>query len=1071
MPLSFAQQRLWFIDKLEPGNVAYNLPFGLWFKGVINIPVLEYSLNEVIRRHEVLRTSFSARNGVPVQQIHDQAHVPVKLVDLRDAPEIDRDQKVECLVREEAERPFNLAEGPLLRMQLVWLAEEQYMLLGNIHHIISDGWSINIMLREISELYGSYLQGAAAMLPALPIQYADFAVEQQAWFEKGLFNEQLDYWKKQLAGVPLLDLPTDRMRPAVRSHRGGAVRFRFSDHLAARVTMFCRQERATLFMTLLAVFQVLLSRYTGESDIPVGTAIANRNAKDIRGLIGLFANTLVLRTDLDGSPTFREVLQRVQGTALEAYRNQDIPFDKLVQEIQPQRDLSWTPLFQVLMLLQSVEQEKVIDMPGLELQKYAPVSPAAKFDLTLQILHSTAETAGELSYSSELFDAQTAQRIVTHFELLLHQAVQNPACKISDLSLVTEAEQQELLRNRNQTKSPYPSQSVAEMFEQQAARMPDSPALEHDARQITYGELNRQANSLAHFLQNLGAGPETLIGVCLERGLDMVVALLGILKAGAAYVPLDPGYPRERLQYMVEDSRPAVVLTQEGLNDPWDFCRGRLVRMDRDWDLIARESQDNPERKSGLDNLAYVIYTSGSTGRPKGVEVSARALSNFICAMQEKPGIDSRDVMLAATPLSFDIAGLEIYLPLSVGARIRILSRSAGTNGVRLAKELTNGITMVQATPASWQIALETGWEGNHQLKVLCGGEALSVDLAKKLLSRSGSLWNMYGPTETTVWSLVEEIGGCGGDAISIGRPIANTAVYVLDSGMQPVPTGVRGELYLGGDGLARGYRGRPDLTAERFLPDPFGAAGGSRLYRTGDVVRWRNDATIEFLGRSDHQVKVLGHRIELGEIEAAITEAGDIARAAVIAHEDSPGAKRLVAYIVPVLNRTSEVSVDRLRTLLRQKLPGYMVPSEFIIVTELPLSPAGKVNRRALPKPSSFKRPVGNPASNATTSLQKRIAAIWSEVLYADNVGVDDNFFDLGGDSLRTVRVHNRLLETLQLNIELVDLFKFPTVRSLAEHLESNRDIAVPAIESRTAAMNAGRQRLRQQLAHRALR
>lgn len=1062
LPLSFAQQRLWFMEKLEPGNVAYNLPFGLWFTGQLDVKALEFSLDQVVRRHETLRTSFSARHGEAIQIIHDAAPVLVRVMDLREMPQPEREQKLESLVREDAERPFNLEQAPLLRVQLVRVAEEQCLLLGNMHHIISDGWSIGILLREISRFYSDFLFGSVTELPALPVQYSEFAASQHEWLKSEIYSRQLEYWKNQLAGIPLLDFPTDRPRPAVRSHKGGCVSLRLSDALADQLKALCRQEKVTLFMALLAAFQAVLSRYTGESDVPVGTAIANRNSKELRGLIGFFANTLVMRASLDGNPAFREILRRVQGTALTAYRNQDVPFDKLVQELQPARDLSRTPLFQVMLLLQNVDQ--TMEMPGVRLEKFTSVTPAAKFDLTLQVLQSAAGIDGELSYSSELFEARTAGRVVRHFQTLLESAAKNPDCALSDLCMLTETDRQELLYRRNETSRDLLPHSMADIFEFQAEQTPAAIAVEHEQAKLTYFELNRQANSLAHYLKKLGAGPETLVGICLERGLDMVIGLLAIMKAGAAYVPLDPGYPRERLRYMVEDSTPAVLLTQESIEHPWDFYRGRAVRIEKDRAWIEREAQNNPERAGAPESLCYVIYTSGSTGKPKGVQITNRALTNFIFAMRERPGIAPEDVLLAETPISFDIAGLEIYLPLSVGARIRILGRTAGANGVLFARELAEGVTMVQATPASWQIALETGYTGNNQLKVLCGGEALSAELARKLISRSGSVWNMYGPTETTIWSLVEELKSA--EAISIGRPILNTTIYVLDSRLHPVPEGVAGELYIGGHGLARGYWRRQDLTAERFLPDPFSLEIGGRMYRTGDLVRWRNDATLEFLGRTDHQVKVFGHRVELGEVEAAIAELDGVAQAAVIAHEDGAGEKRLVAYVVPALKGTEPVSIERLRASLKQKLPAYMVPSGFILLEKLPLSPAGKVNRHALPKPTASAKPE-NYFPDATTSLQKEIAALWCAVLDIDSVGIDDNFFDVGGDSFRSLRLHNLMVQSLNLKIDLMELFKSPTVRAIAEYLEQRPDCVLPGVPLKPA-LNAGKQRLRKQLVHR---
>jgi amino acid adenylation domain-containing protein len=1067
-PLSFAQQRLWFIDKLEPGNVAYNLPFGLWLRGKIDPAALQHSLNQLVQRHAVLRTSFPSRNGEPIQKVANPTDVnlAVEQFDLRTVASHQREAEAMRLMHEEAEQPFNLEQSPLLRMKLVQLEEERHLLLGNMHHIISDGWSIGLLLREISRQYAAYVRNEEVVLPELKIQYAEFATWQREWLRR-LPQEQLEYWKKQLSGVATLPLPTDKPRSSVRSHKGASIQFKFSDHLTAQARQLCRQEKVTLFMTLLAAFQVLLSRYAGEYDIAIGTAIANRSRKEFRDVVGLFANTLVMRTDLSGNPTFPEVLKRVQQVAFGAYKNQDVPFDQLVSEIEFERDLSRTPLFQVMMLLQNVDHAKTFDLPGLHLEEFTPVSPAAKFDLTLEFIESPNAMRGDLSFASELFEPQTARRLVDQLQSLLDQVTVNPDCRISEISLLTDFERQQLLLDWNATEVEYPQVFVHEDFERQAAQTPHCVAVEHDGQYLTYAELNRRANQLAHYLKKLGVGPETLVGICMERSFDMVVGLMAILKAGGAYVPLDPSYPRERLRYMVEDSRPAALLTQESLEDQWSFYQGRIVKTDKDWNFIQKESEEKPKVTSSLDNLCYVIYTSGSTGTPKGVQITHRALTNFLSSMRNKPGITREDVLLAETPLSFDIAGLEIYLPLVVGARLRILGRAAGANGVRLSNELGIGITIVQATPASWQIALEAGWKGTTGLKVLCGGEALSLDLAKKLVSRSNFVWNMYGPTETTIWSLIEELKELG-DGIALGKPIANTSVYVLDNYLEPVPVGVRGELYIGGDGLARGYRGRPELTADRFIPNMFASQRGDRLYRTGDVVRWRNDGTLEFLGRADYQVKVSGHRIELGEIENALAECDGLMQSVVIVHEEDTGEKRLVAYFVP--NHKEDVSMDRIRASLKTKLPAYMVPSEFMVIDSLPLSPNGKLNRRALPQPGAFRQRTANQFSNPTTKLEKKIAHIWQEVLRCDQVSVDDNFFDIGGDSLRSVRVHNQLTQSLNLQIDLVELFQFPTIRSLARHLEPDPKQTQDSAQLATGMLNAGKERLKRQLAYRAL-
>jgi amino acid adenylation domain-containing protein len=1066
-PLSFAQERLWFIDTLEPGNVAYSLPFALWLTGEMNGSAFKQSVNQVVQRHDVLRTTFPRDNGTPAQKITAATEFDLEEIDLRELPESQRKAEAEKLIWAEARLPFDLERGPLLRMKLLRMGDRQHVLIGNMHHIISDGWSIAVMLRQISHFYAAHVKGAVADLPEMKLQYADFALWQRQWQEKGATEKQLEYWKTQLEGTPLLDLPIDRPRPAVRSHQGASLTFCLPGVLTSELRELSKKERVTLFMTLLAGFQVMLSKYAGQQDITVGTAIAGRNRKEFRDLIGFLANTVVLRTDLGGAPDFREVLKRVQAVALNAYRNQDVPFDRLVQKVQAERDLSRTPLFQVMLLMQSMDEAQLLQMPGLQVDEFVPLSPAAKFDLTLQIIEGPAGIKGDLSYASEIYTAETCERMMQHFQQLLEELVKKPDVPVTELSLLMKSERQQLLREWNSTESVYPEKCLPQLFAEQAERTPNAVAAEFENQELTYDALNQQANQLSRYLIKLGAGPETLVGICLERNLNMLVCLLGILKTGAAYVPLDPSYPADRLRYMIEDSGSVLLLTQEKLQHLWPAFPGRLVVLEHEEPEIRQESATDPPQTTVLENLSYVIYTSGSTGKPKGVQVTHGALTNFLFSMRNQPGITAEDVLLAVTPISFDIAGLELYLPLIVGARVRIISRAASVDGMRLAAELASSVTMMQATPASWQIAIESGWQGTQNLKVLCGGEALAADLAGKLISRSAAVWNMYGPTETAIWSLVEKLESAA-DGISIGRPIRNTRVYVLDESMQPVPVGVRGELYIGGQGLARGYWSRPDLTAERFVPDPFSKIAGERIYRTGDVVHWGTAGKLEFIGRADHQVKLRGHRIELGEIEAALTEWKDVAQAVVIIHEETPGEKLLVAYVVPTRSGGAKIVRDELRGFLKEKLPAYMVPSEIVVLDALPLGPSGKVNRRALPAPGVSCSLANKQFAGPSNELEKKISAIWRDVLHLDQFGMDDNFFDIGGNSLRSVRVQNQLMRSLDLKIEIVDLFKFPTVRALAHHLNSNTDGNVALERLQPVMLNAGKERLKRQLANR---
>ena len=1030
-PLSFAQQRLWFLDQLEPGSPVYNLPIALRIAGPLDAGILVQSLDEILQRHETLRATFPAVDGQPVQIISPPKPPTLRRIDLQDLPVNEREAEALRLATEEARQPFDLAQGPLFRAKLLRLAEEEHILLLTIHHIVSDGWSFNVLMRELEALYTAFSIGQPSPLPPLPIQYADFAHWQRQWLQGEVLETQLAYWKQQLAGaLPVLELPTDRPRPAVQTFRGARQSLRLPASLIQPLNALSQQEDVTLFMTLLAAFQTLLYRYTGQEDILVGSPIAGRTWTELEGLIGFFVNTLVLRTDLSGNPSFQQLLHRVREVTLGAYAHQDLPFEKLVEELQPQRDISRNPLFQVMFLLNVPEQPP--HLPGLHVTPLDLPNGTAMFDVALSLTEDPQGLTACLEYNTDLFDPPTITRLLRHFQTLLEGMVANPHQSLATLPMLTPAERHQLLVTWNATSCDYPKdQGVHQLLEAQVQRTPEAVAVVFEDQQLTYRDLNARANQLAHYLRKQGVGPEKLVGICVERSLEMVVGVLGILKAGGAYVPLDPEYPPERLAFMVEDAQIQILLTQQRLEARLPGQQVRRIYLDADWQEIARESEENPRSGVGGEALAYVIYTSGSTGKPKGVQIPHRGVVNFLQAMSREPGLTAEDVLLSVTTLSFDIAALELYLPLKVGARLVVVRRSVAADGGELVKALSRWkATVMQATPATWRLLLEGGWTGSPGLKILCGGEALSRDLAEELLKRGSSVWNLYGPTETTIWSTVYRVEAKAG-TIPIGRPIANTQVYVLDAWMQPVPVGVPGELYIGGEGVARGYLNRAELTAEKFLANPFGEPGG-RMYRTGDVGRYLGEGNIEFLGRMDHQVKLRGYRIELGEIEAVLRQYPGVREAVVVVREDKPGEKRLVAYYVG----EGVGTVRELQGFLRKKLPEYMVPGGFERLTSLPLTPNKKVDRRALPAPQQVRLDVEKTSVAPRDTLELQLIKIWEKILDVRPIGVRDNFFELGGHSLLAVRLFAHIKKLTGKNLPLATLFQAPTVEQLANIL-----------------------------------
>lgn len=1039
LPLSLAQSRLWFLTQLDAA-IAYNIPLAFELQGEIQVEALEHSLSEMVRRHEALRTTFPIVDGTAVQRILPPQSVQLPIIDLQLAS--DPQQDVYRLTQEEAQRPFQLATQLPIRFTLLRLSSTSHVLLLTVHHLVADGWSLALMRQELAALYAAFLEGKPSPLADLPFQYADYAHWQQNWLQEGWIEPQLAYWTQQLTGAPpLLELPTDHPRPPVQTYRGGSEFFTLDAELTRRLKGVSQQGGATLFMTLLTAFSTLLSRYSKHEDVVIGSPIANRNRSDIESLIGFFINMLPLRVDLSGNPSFLELLSRVRQVSLEAYANQDLPFDRMLDALQIDRNLSNSPLFQVMFILQN-SPLGAVDLPGVEMSALRVESGCAKYDLTLMMEETADGLTAELEFNRDLFDRDTIQRMVGHFQMLLLGIVADPAQPVTRLPLLTQPETHQLLKTWNDTELAYPPEAcIHQLFESQAVRTPEAIALIFGSDQLTYQALNEKANQLAHYLRTLGVGPEVLVGICIERSLEMVVGLLAILKAGGCYVPLDPAYPMDRLAYMIENSELPILLTEQALREPFEDQGVQLVCIDTDWETVAQHPITNPDSGVTGENLAYTIYTSGSTGKPKGVQLMHCTAVNFLNAMGVAPGLAQEDVLLAVTTISFDIAVLELYLPLMVGARVVIATREQAADAGQLCNLMTQwGVTVLQATPVTWHMLLARGWQGDGRLKMLCGGEAMPRALADQLLQRGGSLWNMYGPTETTVWSAACQVGP-GEGTVPVAGPIANTQIYVLDNvpgpgtPVQLVPIGVPGEVHIGGDGLARGYRGRPDLTEERFIPDPFSDQPGARLYKTGDLARFRPDGSLEFLGRIDHQVKLRGFRIELGEIEAILTQHPAVKQGAVIVREDVPGDKRLVAYWT--VKGDAVPTAQELRTFVKGHLPNYMVPSAFVQLDTMPLTPNGKIDRRSLPMPDAAASDRDTACVAPRTDTERQLVEMWETLLNLKPVSIHDDFFDLGGTSLLAVSLISQIQQTFGKDIPLSTLMTSPTLEQLAQVLQ----------------------------------
>jgi amino acid adenylation domain-containing protein/non-ribosomal peptide synthase protein (TIGR01720 family) len=1036
-PLSFAQERMWFLNELVPGNPAYHIFIAVCVKGPLNANIFEQSLREIIKRHESLRTGFLTFDGQPFLNVLTDYRIPLHRVDLTHIPENMRKKTVNQFASEEAKKPFDLSCAPLIRINLLKMEEYQYMLFITMHHIISDGWSIGIFLKELASFYEGFSEGVSPQLPELSYRYVDYAYWQREWLCGETLKSKLAYWQQLLENGPyIFELPLDYPRPSSQSYRGAVKKISFPGELCQKVKELCIRENTTLFTVLLATFNLLLYKYVYQDSIIVGVPVANRTRNEFEGLIGCFVNTIALRTSLSGNPTFKELLNRINQVNMEAFEYQEVPFDLLVEELNPARDLSRHPIFQVMFVFQNAPM-KTIESKNLSFEIMKVDSETSKFDLTLE-LYEDEGVKGWFEYNTDLFEDATLTRMAKHFENLLANIVKNPELNISKIDVLDQGEKYTILKEWNHTRHIYPTGiNICQMIEKHADQFRDEIAVVFENKILTYGELNKNANQLASYLKKMGIGPEILVGVCMERSLEMVIALLGILKAGGAYVPVDPDYPKGRLELIVKDARMPIVLIQSRFKLLTEEWKTKIISVDSEWDTISKENPANLESKVVPDNLMYVIYTSGSTGKPKGVMNTYGALYNRLMWHQKAFCLQKHDRVLQKTPFSFDVSVWEFFWTLMFGGRLVVAAPGGHKDGSYIMNTIIEAqISIIHFVPSMLNVFLEEeGIENCSCLrKVICSGEALTYEIQKRFFEvlPKVELHNLYGPTEAAVdvahWQCrpTDETRN-----VPIGRPIDNVELYILDPDLNPVPLKVPGELYIGGAGLARGYLNRPDLTKERFMINPYSDTPGARLYRTGDLVRFRPDGNIEYLGRNDFQVKIRGLRIELGEVETVIVQHPVIHDAIVIMREDIPGVKRLVAYIVGKPGH--ELNKTELKRYLSERLPEYMVPSLIMQVDQIPLLNNGKINRGSLPVPDYFMEKEENSYVAPRTPAEKKLAEIWSKLLKIEPIGINDKFFELGGDSILSIQVVSRANQA-GLRLTPKQIFEHQTIEELAK-------------------------------------
>ncbi len=1047
-PASFAQERMWFLSRFAPHSPMYNVPAAFLVGADVDVPALERALTETVRRHETLRTTYRMEaNGHLVQVVGPPAPVPVEVIDARHRvgpSSFVRD--VQRVAAEESARLFDLDRGPMVRVTLLRVSEADYALVVTTHHIATDGWSFPLLMRDLAALYEAYHTGREPSLPELPLRYADYSVWQRDRLKSDALEAQVRYWRGLLDGVPALDLPTDRPRPAVASHAGATHTFRVDPDLARRIRDTCRHQGATLNMVFLAAFAETLRRWSGQDDLAIGTLLGSRPRPELEPIVGMFVNTAALRLALSPEATFRDAVAAARRAVLDASTHQDLPFEKLVDELGVPRDLSRHPIFQVLyfhhasVIAGGGASASEPEPAALQLRPMDAARPAemvdtgvSKFDIQLATVDTDEGLGGGFEYATDLFDRATIVAMERTFLAVLDAATRAPDAPLASLDIVCDDERRVLLAEWGAGPSvrvdPRP---LHRRVEAQAAATPDAVALVAGGERVTYAELEAWANRVAGELRARGAGPGGIAGVYVDRDAAMVPALLGILKTGAAYLPLDPVYPPERIAYMLQDSGAALLLADPALPEiTTDAAIVPVPPRPSSTDSIEPVSVDVEPR-----DRAYLIYTSGSTGRPKAVEVEHGNLASMLASVAHEPGMGVDDVTLAVTTISFDVSVPELFLPLVTGARVVVAGRDEVVDGVALGRMMeAHGVTVMQATPATWRLLLQAGWAGAPRLRAIATGEALTAELAEQLMPRAAELWNLYGPTEITVWATGQRVAEPGAGVVHIGRPMANVRAYVLDARGRPVPAGVPGELFIGGGGVARGYLGRPGLTAEKFVADPFAGAVDARMYRTGDRVRWRADGSLAFMGRLDGQVKLRGYRIELGEVESELRRHPGVAAAAAVLRPDEPGGPALVGYVVA--KEGVEVTAAALRAHLRERLPEYMVPAAIVALDEMPLTGSGKVDRRALPAPAGTEEPADEMVAPRNV-VEDMVAEIWAEVLRRERTGVTQNFFELGGHSLLATQVLVRIREVFEVEVAIRVFFQHPTIAGLAAAVEA---------------------------------
>jgi amino acid adenylation domain-containing protein len=1048
-PLSLAQQRLWILDQLEPNSALYNIQDAVRLIGDLQVQVLQQALDAIARDHEIIRISYIAENGNPAQVINAAKLIELTTIDLQIYAEIEREIQTEKILQQESQRPFNLASDTMLRGCLIQLAPQQHILLLVIHHIAADAWSMGILWKELTERYQDFLAGQSNPYQALPIQYADFAVWQREWMSTEIMQKQISYWTKQLANLdPVLELPTDFPRPIVQTYRGSSKLISFPENLSLSLQELCRREGVTLYMLLLAAFQTLLYRYTGQEDIVIGSPIAGRNRSEVEGLIGFFINTVVLRTDLSGDPSFQQLLTKVRSTTIEAYSYQDLPFDKLVEELHPERSLSYNPIFQVMF---SVEKAPISqrEFAGLTATLLSIENRTSKFDVDVTVIDKSASELNVLwNYNVGLFNSATIERMAGHFQTLLEGIVAKPEQVISQLPLLTKSEQEQLLSGWNHSQTEYTQTWVHHLFEEQVERTPEAVAVLFEQQQLTYRELNVRANQLAHYLRSQGVAADQLVGISVERSLEMIVAILGVLKAGAAYIPLDPAYPSDRLAYMIADANISVLLTQNKLRSQFPDHQAEIICLDSDWGEIGIYSQENLTKINTGENLAYVIYTSGSTGKPKGVMISHQALSSFTQTAISEYQITSCDRLLQFASINFDVAVEEIYPALCKGATL-ILRTNEMLSDLRTFFQACEDLqlTVLNLPTAYWhELAAELSTKDiplPASLRiVLIGGEKVLPELVRswqEYVAKSGKcdrlqLINAYGPTETTVSATLYRVPNTIdiNEEVPIGRPLSHLQTYILDPHLQLVPIGVSGELHIGGDSLAIGYLNHLELTNEKFIPNPFSPNSASRLYKTGDLARYRADGNIAYLGRIDNQVKIRGFRIELGEIETILSQHPNVRATVITAKAENSNDKRLVAYVVA---EQVQPQIIDLRAFLQERLPNYMIPSAFVFLETIPITPNGKIDHKALPS-LDYSQSLDERFVAPRDQVEQQLANIWANLLGRKLIGIHDNFFNLGGHSLLSIRLVAEIEKAFDYQFPLKLLFQISTIAEIAESI-----------------------------------